>query len=137
MILKLNNLPKLVRPTKRLGRGIGSGTGKTAGKGHKGQNARSGVSHRAGFEGGQMSLLRRTPKSGFRSKTKGNDSFPLFICNKVSGDLVSRETLIKAGINITSKLVKLYRSGTLHQAKKFDSKTILLTKSLMNELEVL
>lgn len=55
------------RPRKRVGRGIGSGTGKTAGRGHKGQKARSGGYHKIGFEGGQMPLQRRLPKSGFRS----------------------------------------------------------------------
>ena len=54
-----------VKATKRLGRGIGSGQGKTAGKGHKGQNARAGGGVRPGFEGGQMPLFRRTPKRGF------------------------------------------------------------------------
>ncbi|MBL7574497.1 LSU ribosomal protein L15P [Peptoniphilus asaccharolyticus DSM 20463] len=54
-----------VRAKKRLGRGIGSGTGKTAGRGHKGQNARSGGGVRPGFEGGQMPLFRRLPKRGF------------------------------------------------------------------------
>lgn len=54
-----------VKAKKRLGRGIGSGTGKTAGKGHKGQNARSGGGVRPGFEGGQMPLFRRIPKRGF------------------------------------------------------------------------
>lgn len=54
-----------VKATKRLGRGIGSGTGKTSGKGHKGQNARSGGGVRPGFEGGQMLLFRRIPKRGF------------------------------------------------------------------------
>lgn len=54
-----------VKATKRLGRGIGSGTGKTSGKGHKGQNARSGGGVRPGFEGGQMPLFRRIPKRGF------------------------------------------------------------------------
>ncbi len=55
------------RPRKRVGRGIGSGTGKTAGRGHKGQKSRSGGYHKTGFEGGQMPLQRRLPKSGFRS----------------------------------------------------------------------
>ena len=55
------------RPRKRVGRGIGSGTGKTAGRGHKGQKSRSGGYHKVGFEGGQMPLQRRLPKSGFRS----------------------------------------------------------------------
>lgn len=57
---------------KRVGRGIGSGLGKTSGKGHKGQKARSGGYHKVGFEGGQMPLQRRLPKRGFRSRTKGN-----------------------------------------------------------------
>src|SRR5205814_10245075 len=55
-------------PAKRLGRGIGSGKGKTCGKGHKGQKARAGGYHKVGFEGGQMPLQRRIPKSGFRSR---------------------------------------------------------------------
>lgn len=57
-------------PKKRLGRGIGSTLGKTSGKGHKGQKARSGGFHKVGFEGGQMPLQRRLPKVGFRSRTK-------------------------------------------------------------------
>ena len=57
---------------KRVGRGIGSGSGKTAGRGHKGQKARSGGFHKVGFEGGQMPLHRRLPKRGFVSLTKGD-----------------------------------------------------------------
>ena len=66
----LNNLKPMAgsrRERKRLGRGIGSGLGKTSGKGHKGQRARSGGYHKVGFEGGQMPLQRRLPKRGFRS----------------------------------------------------------------------
>ncbi len=66
--MELNDLrpaPGAKRPRKRLGRGPGSGTGKTAGKGHKGQKSRSGYSRRFGFEGGQMPLVRRIPKRGF------------------------------------------------------------------------
>jgi large subunit ribosomal protein L15 len=68
MGLGLHNLkrnPGAVRARKRVGRGPGSGTGKTAGRGHKGQKSRSGYSHRPGFEGGQMPLYRRLPKRGF------------------------------------------------------------------------
>lgn len=71
----LSNLrrPKgATRPSKRLGRGPGSGTGKTSGKGHKGQKARSGGSIPAWFEGGQMPLLRRVPKRGFKSHKKND-----------------------------------------------------------------
>ena len=68
--MRLNTLappPGSRRPRKRVGRGTGSGTGKTAGRGHKGQKSRSGGFHKTGFEGGQMPLQRRLPKSGFRS----------------------------------------------------------------------
>src|ERR671916_1371082 len=68
MALSLNNLKKPAGSThkkKRVGRGPGSGTGKTAGKGHKGQKSRSGYSQKIGFEGGQMPLQRRLPKRGF------------------------------------------------------------------------
>jgi large subunit ribosomal protein L15 len=68
--MKLNELspaPGSVREVKRIGRGHGSGQGKTAGKGHKGQKARSGRGFRAGFEGGQMPLQRRVPKRGFNN----------------------------------------------------------------------
>jgi len=57
-------------PRKRVGRGIGSGNGKTAGRGHKGQKSRSGGFHKVGFEGGQMPLQRRLPKRGFKSQSK-------------------------------------------------------------------
>jgi large subunit ribosomal protein L15 len=61
----LKNAPGARRPKKRLGRGMASGTGKTSGRGHKGQYARSGHKHKLGFEGGQMRLIRRLPKRGF------------------------------------------------------------------------
>ena len=70
--MKLNDLqsPGSTKAPKRLGRGIGSGIGKTSGKGHKGQNARSGGGVRPGFEGGQMPLIRRLPKRGFTNNWK-------------------------------------------------------------------
>ena len=64
-LYNLHPAPGAKRPRKRIGRGPGSGNGKTAGKGHKGQKSRSGYSHRYGFEGGQMPLVRRLPKRGF------------------------------------------------------------------------
>ena len=69
----LNDLSPAIgsrKERKRLGRGLGSGLGKTSGKGHKGQNARAGGYHKVGFEGGQMPLQRRLPKRGFRSRSK-------------------------------------------------------------------
>lgn len=65
---KLKPASGATRPSKRIGRGPGSGTGKTAGRGHKGAKSRSGYSHRRGFEGGQMPLIRRVPKRGFHNK---------------------------------------------------------------------
>ena len=69
--MKLHQMSPAINSTtkaKRLGRGVGSGLGKTSGKGHKGQNARSGGGVRPGFEGGQMTLIRRLPKRGFNNK---------------------------------------------------------------------
>ncbi len=84
---------------KRLGRGIGSGVGKTSGKGHKGQNARSGGGVRPGFEGGQMPLIRRLPKFGFKNNfrkiynTVNVEDFNDFKANAV----IDIEALVKAG----------------------------------------
>jgi large subunit ribosomal protein L15 len=68
---KLKPAPGAKHPRRRVGRGVGSGLGKTAGRGHKGQRARSGGFHKVGFEGGQMPLHRRLPKRGFTSPTRG------------------------------------------------------------------
>lgn len=65
----LKNTPGARQPRKRVGRGMGSGLGKTSGAGHKGQMARSGHKHKLGFEGGQMRLIRRIPKRGFKNPT--------------------------------------------------------------------
>src|SRR5579864_8147589 len=86
-------------PAKRLGRGIGSGKGKTCGKGHKGQKARAGGFHKVGFEGGQMPLQRRFPKSGFRSRSSlFREEVRLSDLQKMATDVVSAETLKDAGL---------------------------------------
>ena len=85
-----------VRETKRLGRGIGSGLGKTSGKGHKGQNARSGGGVRPGFEGGQMPLIRQLPKIGFT-----NNFRKVYTIINVS-DL----EVLEAGTTVTAELLK-------------------------------
>lgn len=100
--MKLNTLSPAAgaKPAaKRVGRGIGSGLGKTCGRGHKGQKSRSGGSVRPGFEGGQMPLKQRLPKFGFTSR-KGLVSAEIRLSElaKVEGDVVSLETLKKAGI---------------------------------------
>jgi len=86
-------------PKKRLGRGIGSTLGKTSGKGHKGQKARSGGFHKVGFEGGQMPLQRRLPKVGFRSRTKQfNAEVRLSELTLIEGGVVDMLSLKAANI---------------------------------------
>jgi len=101
--MKLNDLksPGSTKAPKRLGRGIGSGIGKTSGKGHKGQNARSGGGVRPGFEGGQMPLLRRLPKVGFTNNfrkdytTVNISSFEKFKENTtITAELLKKEGVI-------------------------------------------
>jgi large subunit ribosomal protein L15 len=103
------------RPAKRVGRGIGSGFGKTAGRGHKGQKARAGGFHKVGFEGGQMPLQRRLPKIGFRSqKALARDEIRLNELRRVEGDLVDMKSLRAAGlIGAAIRQVKIIASGTL------------------------
>ena len=100
--MRLNTLspaPGRIKEGKRVGRGIGSGLGKTAGRGHKGQKARSGGSVRPGFEGGQMPLQKRLPKYGFTSRiSRVTAEIRLSELNSVSGDLVDIATLRAAGL---------------------------------------
>ncbi len=104
---------------KRIGRGHGSGTGKTAGKGHKGQNARSGGGVKAGFEGGQMPLQRRLPKRGFTPLTR--KEYVLVNLRDLelfdAGSVVDLETLGKAGLIAQIKDgVKILGDGDLTKA---------------------
>lgn len=103
---------------KRVGRGIGSGLGKTAGRGHKGQRARAGGFHKLGFEGGQMPLQRRIPKSGFSSRVgRTTDEVRLHELNGIDGTVVDMLALRKAGlINMQTKRVKIIASGKLTKA---------------------
>jgi large subunit ribosomal protein L15 len=119
--MKLNDLrpdPGSRPAAKRVGRGIGSGLGKTCGRGHKGQKARAGGFHKVGFEGGQMPLQRRLPKVGFRSrKSLEKDEIRLTELNLVEGDVVDLETLRAAGLlNRTVKSVKIIASGEVTRA---------------------
>lgn len=119
--MKLNSLaPGAGSKTakKRLGRGIGSGLGKTAGKGHKGQKARAGGGIMPGFEGGQMPLQRRLPKFGFTSrKALDSDQVRLSELDAVEGDVVSLETLKAAGIVRKDKrFVRVMASGSVSRA---------------------
>lgn len=106
------------KPARRLGRGIGSGRGKTCGKGHKGQKARAGGFHKVGFEGGQMPLQRRMPKSGFRSQAAlYRQEVRLSDLNKVVQDVVDMLALKSTGlINANIKEVKIICSGEINRA---------------------
>ena len=103
---------------KRVGRGIGSGWGKTAGRGHKGQKSRSGGKVQIGFEGGQMPLQMRLPKRGFRSgMSKNMAEIHLHELNLVEGEIVDLASLRKAGlINAGHMRAKVVLSGDLSKA---------------------
>jgi large subunit ribosomal protein L15 len=100
---------------RRLGRGIGSGLGKTAGRGHKGQHARAGGYHKVGFEGGQMPLQRRLPKRGFNSRTPGDSAeVRLSELHLVKAEVVDLDALKLAGIVPKgAKRAKVIVSGEL------------------------
>ncbi|MGD8911563.1 MAG: 50S ribosomal protein L15 [Candidatus Thiodiazotropha sp.] len=103
---------------KRVGRGIGSGLGKTCGRGHKGQKSRSGGYHKVGFEGGQMPLQRRLPKVGFTSRVSMSTAeVRLGELAKIEGDLVDLDALKKANIITRSvKRAKIFVSGSINRA---------------------
>lgn len=119
--MRLNDLQPAAgskQSPKRVGRGIGSGLGKTAGRGHKGQKSRAGGFHKVGFEGGQMPLQRRLPKVGFRSRiSRTRAEVRLNELLKVEGDVVDLAALIKAGViaQIT-KSAKVIASGSIDRA---------------------
>ena len=100
---------------RRVGRGIGSGLGKTSGRGHKGQKSRAGGYHKVGFEGGQMPLQRRLPKRGFKSTTlKYNAEVTLRDLERLGADEVDLLTLKQAGlVGELAKVVKVIKSGEL------------------------
>jgi large subunit ribosomal protein L15 len=105
----------------RVGRGIGSGLGKTAGRGHKGQYARTGKGKvKAGFEGGQMPLQRRLPKVGFRSKMKQDVSeVLLYKLDSIKADVIDFDALKAAGlIETRATRAKIVRKGELKRAVK-------------------
>lgn len=103
---------------RRVGRGIGSGFGKTCGRGHKGQKSRSGGKVQVGFEGGQMPIQRRLPKVGFTSRVgRVTEEVRLSELAKVEGDVVSIETLKAAGVlNNNTLHAKVFASGDVTKA---------------------
>jgi large subunit ribosomal protein L15 len=107
---------------RRVGRGIGSGLGKTAGRGHKGQKSRSGGYHKVGFEGGQMPMHRRLPKRGFKSALlKYNAEITLSALDKLGADSVDLLALKQAGlVSELAKVVKVIKSGEIKKAVKLN-----------------
>lgn len=119
--MRLNTLspsPGAKKNAKRVGRGIGSGTGKTAGRGHKGQKSRSGGRVRPGFEGGQMPLQKRLPKYGFTSRiSRTTAQIRLGELNGIEGDVIDLAALKSADLvkeNVTR--ARVFLSGELNKA---------------------
>ena len=107
---------------RRVGRGIGSGLGKTAGRGHKGQKSRSGGYHKVGFEGGQMPLQRRLPKRGFKSRTlRFNEEVTLTALDRLGLDEVNILNLKAAGlVGELVRVVKIIKTGEITRAVKLN-----------------
>ena len=120
---------------RRVGRGIGSGLGKTAGRGHKGQKSRAGGFHKVGFEGGQMPMQRRLPKRGFISRDRKNVAeIRLSSLERMTGDDIDILALKQAGIIPDSVLTaKVILSGKIERAVKL--KGIAVTKGAKAAIE--
>ncbi|HWQ37307.1 MAG TPA: 50S ribosomal protein L15 [Burkholderiales bacterium] len=136
--MRLNQIkpaPGAKQARKRVGRGVGSGIGKTAGRGHKGQRARSGGYHKVGFEGGQMPLARRLPKRGFTSLTRDDTvEVRLRALNKVTGDQVDLAALKQAGLVANkTKAAKIILAGKLE--KKLTVRGLAVTKGARAAIE--
>ena len=120
---------------RRVGRGIGSGLGKTAGRGHKGQKSRSGGYHKVGFEGGQMPLQRRLPKRGFKSQSlKYNAEVTLSDLQMLAGDEIDLLTLKAVGlVPELTKTAKVILSGAI--SRKVTLKGVIATKGAKAAIE--
>lgn len=131
----LSPAPGRIKAKKRVGRGIGSGNGKTAGRGHKGLKARSGGKVAPGFEGGQMPLQKRLPKFGFTSRVgKVSAEVRLAELNKVDADVIDLDALKTANlVNENIKRAKVFLSGELKKAVTL--KGISVTKGAKAAIE--
>jgi len=120
---------------RRVGRGIGSGLGKTAGRGHKGQKSRAGGFHKVGFEGGQMPLQRRLPKRGFVSLTKADTAHVrVGALSAVDADTIDLLSLKQANlVPATARSAKVYLSGELTRAVTVQG--LLLSKGARAAIE--
>lgn len=136
--MQLNNLHPAQgskKTARRVGRGIGSGWGKTCARGHKGQKSRSGGFHKVGFEGGQMPLQRRLPKIGFNSrKASTRAEVRLHELEKVSSDVIDLQALIEAGVvPAGTEKVKVIASGKI--SKGVQVKAIGVTPGARKAIE--
>jgi large subunit ribosomal protein L15 len=136
--MRLNQIKPAAGAThakKRVGRGIGSGSGKTAGRGHKGQKARSGGFHKVGFEGGQMPLHRRLPKRGFISRTRGETvEVRLSSLDKLPGDDIDMLALKQARlVPQAAQSVKVILNGEIKRKVKL--RGLLVTKGARAAIE--
>lgn len=137
-VMRLNSLspaPGAKKNAKRVGRGIGSGTGKTAGRGHKGQKSRSGGRVRPGFEGGQMPLQKRLPKYGFASRiSRTTAQIRLSELNAIEGDIVDLAALKNADLVKENVLrARVFLSGELKKAVTL--KGLVVTKGAREAIE--
>ena len=136
--MQLNTIqaaPGAKHAKRRVGRGIGSGLGKTCGRGHKGQKSRAGGFHKVGFEGGQMPLQRRLPKRGFVSLTR-NDTVQVRLCDldRLPVDSIDLLALKQAGIVRAGALsAKVFLSGEIIRAVKLQG--LLVTKGARAAIE--
>ena len=138
--MKLDELKPAQKTKKKtvVGRGVGSGLGKTSGRGHKGQKARSGGGVRRGFEGGQTPLYRRLPKRGFNNSVHANDyvEVTLTMLNKSSKEDFTAESLIEDGIIRKAKdVIVILATGKLE--KKLNVKAVKFTKAAQEKIEAL
>jgi large subunit ribosomal protein L15 len=136
--MELNNIKPAVgakKDKRRVGRGIGSGLGKTAGRGHKGQKSRSGGYVKVGFEGGQMPMHRRLPKRGFVSLTKADTAHVrLYELAGIGVDEIDILVLKQAGIvKASAKSAKVYLSGEIGKAVKL--RGVAVTKGARAAIE--
>ena len=132
--MKLDELKPAQKNTKRtrVGRGVGSGLGKTSGRGHKGQKARSGGGVRRGFEGGQTPLYRRLPKRGFTNiHAKNYTEVTLTMLSKVKNENVTAQSLVDEGI------IGKVNDGTGKLDKKVNVTAVRFTKSAKEKIEAL
>ncbi len=136
--MQLNTIKPSVgskKDARRVGRGIGSGFGKTAGRGHKGQKSRTGGFHKVGFEGGQMPLQRRLPKRGFKSLTKKDTAHVRTSeLNDLPVDTIDLLVLKQANVISGNALAaKIFLSGEI--TKKLNLSGLLLTKGAKAAIE--